>query len=415
MSHPIQHENPNTIERDFAVDVLKKLVERGHTAYFAGGCVRDELLGLVPFDYDVASSATPDQVRNIFRRSLPVGAAFGVVEVLGPKVGGRTIHVQVATFRSDGAYINGRHPESVHFGSAEQDAQRRDFTINGLFCDPTNAQVIDYVGGRIDLERRVLRAIGNATDRFREDRLRLLRAARLAARFGLEVDPETELALQENASGITLVSPERITDEIRRMLGHSTRARALSLLCRWNLFHPIFPSIASPGNDTFAIIKRLPPKATFVSVLALLLPHFNDANPLGIELRLSNTEVRDIRWLVSQKIWIGKAHTLSNHQLFPILDHPLCETLLDLRRAQVGPEADCEGLKWCQFFLNNPPTGGFSPPPLVDGSQLIQNGLKPGPSFSGVLEKVRNAQLDGLITHPEEAIKMAITIYNKIT
>lgn len=414
MSKPIQNENPHHIEREFALDVVKKLVEKGHTALFAGGCVRDELLGLVPADYDVASSASPDEVRKIFRRSLPVGVAFGVVDVLGPKVTGRTIHVQVATFRSDGAYIDGRHPEAVHFGSAEQDAQRRDFTINGIFSDPINDQIIDFVGGRKDLDRRLLRAIGNASDRFREDRLRLLRAARLAARFVLEVDPETEEAIRNNAAGITLVSPERIADELRRMLGHATRARALSLLCQWELFQPILPSITPPCEETIEIINRLPPKAGFISVLALLLPHVQDAKRIGLELRLSNTEVRDIAWLVSQKGWIAKAHTLPNHQLFPILEHSLFKTLLEINRAQLGNGSESEGLNRCQSILKNPPLGGFSPPPFVNGSQLIQNGLKPGPAFTRVLEEVRNAQLDGLLTHQEEALKMAVTIYHSL-
>ncbi len=415
MSKQIQKEKPANMEREFAVEVVKKLVEKGHTAFFAGGCVRDELLGLVPFDFDVASSASPDQVRIIFPRSLPVGVAFGVVDVLGPKVAGRTIHVQVSTFRSDGAYINGRHPESVHFGSAEEDAQRRDFTINGLYCDPINLQIIDYVGGRKDLDQRILRAIGNATDRFREDRLRLLRAARMAARFTLDVDQNTEDAIRENAPGITLVSPERIADELRRMLGHPSRAQALSLLCRWNLFQTIFPSFSIPNEETFASVTRLQPHATFVSVIALLLPNVNEAKQIGIGLRLSNSEVRDIVWLVSNLDLVGKANRLPNHQLFPILDHPLCEILLDLEKARFPNGAEGVGLNWCLSLLKNPPVGGFSPPPFVNGSQLIQIGLKPGPAFSFVLEEVRNAQLDGLVTQPHEALKMATSIYKRLT
>src|SRR4051794_13272538 len=169
-----------TSERDFATEVVRRLRDAGHEALWAGGCVRDELLGLVPRDYDVATSARPEEVRRLFRRTVAVGMSFGVVEVLGPRTDAGVHKVQVATFRSDGAYSDGRHPDAVVFSSAEEDARRRDFTINGMFFDPLAGRLIDHVGGRQDLEGRVLRAIGEPRERFGEDKLRMLRAVRLA-------------------------------------------------------------------------------------------------------------------------------------------------------------------------------------------------------------------------------------------
>src|SRR5262245_25703221 len=200
-------------QRDFALDIVRHLRGAGHEALWAGGCVRDQLLGLKPKDYDVATSATPDQIREVFgrRRSLPIGAAFGVITVLGPHEAGQ---IEVATFRTDAAYSDGRHPDSVAFTTAEHDAQRRDFTINGLFFDPVAEQVVDYVGGQDDLKRRTIRAIGDARQRLGEDKLRMLRAVRFAAAFGFTIEARTMHAIQEMAGDINTVSAERIGMEI---------------------------------------------------------------------------------------------------------------------------------------------------------------------------------------------------------
>src|SRR3989475_7828737 len=179
-------------ERDFAIDVVRRLQGAGFQALWAGGCVRDELLGLVPKDYDVATDARPDQVQALFRRTVAVGASFGVIEVLGPRQEGDFLKVEVATFRSDVSYSDGRHPDAVVFASAREDALRRDFTINGMFFDPIKSQLHDFVGGETDLQARILRAIGDPTVRFQEDKLRLLRAVRIATRFELTIEPSTE-------------------------------------------------------------------------------------------------------------------------------------------------------------------------------------------------------------------------------
>ncbi|MEX0586183.1 MAG: CCA tRNA nucleotidyltransferase, partial [Pirellulales bacterium] len=209
-------------QRDFALEIVRRLRDAGHEALWAGGCVRDQLLGLAPKDYDVATNATPDQIREVFgrRRTLPIGAAFGVITVLGPRSAGQ---IEVATFRTDATYSDGRHPDSVTFTNAEHDAQRRDFTINGLFFDPVANEVVDYIGGQQDLETRILRAIGDPRLRLREDKLRMLRAVRFAASFGFQIEPATLQAIQEMAPEVTTVSAERIGMEIRRMLTDSHR------------------------------------------------------------------------------------------------------------------------------------------------------------------------------------------------
>src|SRR5437773_6759644 len=198
--------NAELTERDFAVQVVRRLRDAGHEALWAGGCVRDELLGLVPKDYDVATDARPEQVRRLFRRTVAVGLSFGVVEVLGPPGEAGLLKVQVATFRSDVSYSDGRHPDEVVFASPQEDALRRDFTINGMFFDPLDNQLIDYVGGQEDLQAKLLRAIGDPTARFAEDKLRLLRAVRFATRFDLTLDPATEHAIRAMADQVTVVS-----------------------------------------------------------------------------------------------------------------------------------------------------------------------------------------------------------------
>ncbi|MFO0929593.1 MAG: CCA tRNA nucleotidyltransferase [Gemmataceae bacterium] len=231
---------PRKTAREFAVDVIRTLRGAGFEAYLAGGCVRDELLGLPPKDYDVATSARPEQVRGLFMRTVAVGAAFGVIEVLGP----RPIRVEVASFRTDGVYSDGRRPDSIVYSSAEEDAKRRDFTINGMFFDPVENRVIDYVGGQSDLGARVLRAIGDPHARFHEDRLRILRAVRIAARFGLTIDPATEAAVRRMGPQLARgVSAERIADELRKMLVDRHRAAAMRLLMDLGLAAVVMPEL----------------------------------------------------------------------------------------------------------------------------------------------------------------------------
>ena len=247
-------------QRDFALEIVQQLRAAGFEALWAGGCVRDQLLGIEPKDYDVATSATPDEIRDLFgrRRTLAIGASFGVITVLGPRAAGQ---IEVATFRTDAAYSDGRHPDSVTFTTAENDAARRDFTINGLFFDPVAGEVVDYVGGRDDLERKIIRAIGDPAARIAEDKLRMLRAVRFAATFDFTIDPQTLAAIQHSAAEVTTVSPERIGMEIRRMLVDKSRVVALDLLRDTNLLTHVLPEVAQleppAWQDTSRVLAAL--------------------------------------------------------------------------------------------------------------------------------------------------------------
>jgi poly(A) polymerase len=228
------------MNKQAAIEVIRRLQANGFQALLAGGCVRDMLLGRPPKDYDVATDARPDTVVRLFQRTLKVGAKFGVVIVL---LHGR--QVEVATFRCDTTYSDGRHPDQVVFADAEHDASRRDFTINGMFYDPVNERVIDYVEGRRDLDRRIIRTIGNADERFGEDYLRLLRAIRFATQLSFAIEPETFAAIQRNAPAITRISGERIATELEAILAHPNRALGVSRLFESGLADAIFPGLPS--------------------------------------------------------------------------------------------------------------------------------------------------------------------------
>jgi tRNA nucleotidyltransferase/poly(A) polymerase len=409
-------------QRAFALEISQKLRAAGFEALWAGGCVRDELLGIVPKDYDVATNARPDQIRDLFghRRTLPIGQAFGVITVLGPRAAGQ---IDVATFRCDAAYSDGRHPDSVTFTTAQYDAQRRDFTINGLFFDPIENKVVDYVGGQHDLARRTIRAIGDPRLRLGEDKLRMLRAVRFAAAFNFTIDLETLLTIQEMAADINSVSAERIGMEIRRMLLDPNRAFALELLRKSNLLAHVLPEIASLSDDAFDETKRILAalkEPSFPLVMAALLsqvqPH--DGTPanallpapgsslpavIGRRLRFTNREIERASWLLASRPQIAQAPELPWPMLQRILTHDGAAVLLALHEAIAGPHdralAFCrERLAWHADRLN--------PLPLVDGSDLIRHGLQPGPKFSELLEQVRDAQLNGEIRSRDEALAL---------
>ena len=251
-----------TTSREFAIQVTQKLQSAGYTALWAGGCVRDQLVGKAPKDYDVATNATPEQVRELFgkKRTLAIGESFGVITVLGPK---SADPIEVATFRRDTGYSDGRRPDAVEFTDAREDAIRRDFTINGMFFDPIKQEVIDYVGGQEDLQRRVVRAIGDPHERIAEDKLRMLRAIRFAAVFDFELHHDTLLAVQQHVQDIKVVSGERIGAELRRMFNHSNRAVAVRLLSQSKLLPEILPGGERFDNAqvlgrAISFLERLP-------------------------------------------------------------------------------------------------------------------------------------------------------------
>jgi poly(A) polymerase len=431
------------LRREFATEVVRRLRDAGHQALWAGGCVRDLLLGQVPSDYDVATSATPAQVMSLFRyRTIPVGAAFGVVRVRSQHAGGG--EVEVATFRSDGAYIDGRHPESVVFGSPQLDAARRDFTINGMFLDPLTDTLIDYVGGQADLKAGVLRAIGNPRARFGEDKLRLIRAVRFAARFELTIDPATRAALVAMAQEIKAVSAERIAQELRRMLIHSSRASAMNLALEIGLVAAVLPPLVAmkgifqgkprqPEGDlwdhTMLVLRYLPPDPSFTLAMAALLHdvgkpatramqngrmsfHHHEqvgrqiADGLCRSLKLSNAERERIDWLVEYHQYLGEAKRLREAKLKRMLAQPGIQELLALHRADaLASFGECPQIDYCEYYLRVQPAGPINPPPLVTGHDLVRHGLSPGTHFATILDQIREAQLDRVVNSKREALE----------
>jgi poly(A) polymerase len=429
--------------REFAVAIVKELHRAGFQALWAGGCVRDLTLGLTPTDYDVATDATPEQVLQLFPfRTVPVGVSFGVVRVRNPAVIG--VEVEVATFRSDGAYVDGRHPESVVFSSPRLDAERRDFTINGMFFDPFTEKVIDYVGGLDDLRAGVLRAIGDPAARFREDKLRLLRAVRFAARFALTIDRSTYAALVAMVDQITVVAAERIAQELRKMLVHETRTAAMELALETGLAAVIFPPLVAmkglfqgkpmqPEGDlwdhTMLVLRLLPRDTSFPLAFAALLHdvgkpptrdvqhgrftfHYHEqvgariADRLCRDLRLSNDERERITWLVEHHQYLGDVNRMREAKLKRILAKPGIRELLALHRADaLASFGEAPQVDYCEYYLRAQPEGPINPPPLVTGHDLVRHGLTPGPHFKEILDAIREAQLERIVNSKREALE----------
>lgn len=399
--------NPMT-EREFATNVIRQLHAANFTALWAGGCVRDELLGLEPDDYDVATDARPEQVQKLFRKTVAVGASFGVVEVLGPK----PLKVQVATFRSEGAYSDGRRPDAVTFSSAREDAVRRDFTINGLFFDPLAGRLIDFVGGEKDLKDRVLRAIGDPAERFSEDKLRLLRAVRIATRFDLTIEAATLTAIRAMSGQITVISAERIAEELRKLLVHPARARGVRLLAETGLLPAVFPELGNIPADRFShtlsMLERFGEPVSFPLAFATLVRDVGkrQAGAIAVRLRLSNSEKNRIEWLVENRQALGDAAKLPWHVLKPFLAHFVIGDLLTLHRADaLAAGRDDAHVQFCEQKLREWPAEVLDPPPLITGDDLAALGLSPGPRFKELLDAVTKAQLDETVQTRDEALE----------
>jgi tRNA nucleotidyltransferase/poly(A) polymerase len=393
-------------QREFALQIVERLRAAGFEALWAGGCVRDQLLGLEPKDYDVATSAKPDEIRNLFgrRRTLAIGASFGVITVLGPRAAGQ---IEVATFRADAAYSDGRHPNSVTFTTAENDAARRDFTINGLFFDPVTDAVVDYVNGRTDLGQKTIRAIGDPAARIAEDKLRMLRAVRFAATFDFHIEPNTLAAIRQAAPQVTTVSPERIGMEIRRMLVDRNRVAALELLRETNLLAQVLPEFAGLNlpdwQATQRVLNELKDPTISLALAALLwkvaVP--DAAGAVGRRLRYTNKEIERAVWLLSHLNVVATATEIPWPRLQRVLIHEGASELIALQAAIAGE--DDSTIAYCRERLAWPPER-LNPSPLVDGAALIAHGLTPGPNFSRLLEEIRDAQLRGEIATTAEAL-----------
>lgn len=395
--------------REFAVQVARRLHEAGYQALWAGGCVRDALLGIPPKDYDVATSALPQQVREVFgkRRTLAIGAAFGVITVLGPKKAGQ---VEVATFRTDASYTDGRRPDAVHYSDPQQDAARRDFTINGLFYDPVNRVVVDYVDGQKDLQRRLIRAIGDAEQRIAEDKLRMLRAVRFAATLGFEIAADTAAAIEAHAGGLGVVSVERIAAELERMLLCPQRVRAVRLLRQLGLLDTTLPELSGLTTDALehrlAVLGRLSSPRLPVVLAGLLSPAApcSAGKQLGRRLKLPNEVSDNLSWLLRSYPVTARADKAPWPQVQRVLIHPYAADLLAWSEAESGGTTPATG--YCRQKLALP-SGELDPPPLIDGRDLIAVGFRPGPGFATLLKTIRDKQLLGELASKPQAMEYA--------
>lgn len=428
-------------EGQAAADIARRLHEAGYEALLAGGCVRDRLLGREPKDYDIATSATPAQVLQLFPKGNEVGAHFGVILVRY-----QGYMVEIATFRTDGSYSDGRRPDSVVFATAREDAQRRDFTINGLFEDPRSGAIIDHVGGQADLCDGVLRAIGDASSRFQEDSLRLMRAVRFSGSLGFAIEENTWQAVVQQAPLLARIAPERIRDELNRMLLHPSRARAFELLADSHLFTYFWPEVMAlrgceqppewhPEGDVFVhtriMLEMLEPDAPLELALAVLLHdiakpptrtvdadaggriRFNGHDALGADmaadmlrrLRYSNEIIDAVVPMVARHMQFMNLQQMRTAKLKRFMASPTFDHELELHRVDCGSSNGfTDNLDYLlakrEEFSREP----LIPPPLVTGRDLIQAGMKPSPLFTEILDAIQVEQLEGRLHTREEAL-----------
>jgi putative nucleotidyltransferase with HDIG domain len=421
--------------------ILERLQNASYIAYYAGGCVRDMLRGVTPSDYDIATSARPEQVRQLFSRTIEVGAHFGVICVVED---GR--EYQVATFRDEGIYIDGRHPDSVTFSTPERDAQRRDFTINGMFFDPVRGEIIDFVGGRADLNAQLVRAIGDAAERYNEDHLRLLRAVRFATVLDFQIEEKTWEALRQNAAKITSVSAERIREELVKTLLSPNRVRGFDLLDASGLLERILPEVAAmkgceqppqfhPEGDVYVHTRQmldLLPDQVSVPLLFGTLLHdvgkprtfsfdekekrirFSGHDKVGAamarqimeRLRFSRAEIDAVVEAIDKHMMFKDVQNMRVARLKRFMARPHFDEELMLHKV------DCESshgwldnydflLRKREEFANEP----LIPPPLITGKDLKALGFTPGPIFKKMLDAVQTRQLEGTLKTREEALE----------
>jgi poly(A) polymerase len=421
------------------VEVVGRLQQAGYPSFWVGGCVRDGLLGRTPGDYDIVTAALPEQVEGIFRRTVPVGRKFGVVVVL--EAGHQ---YQVATFRAEGDYQDGRHPGQVVFGDARADAERRDFTINGLFYDPMSGALHDWVGGEADLQARLIRAIGIPEERFEEDHLRILRAVRFAAQFGFNIESGTFAAVRSHAARIQGISAERVRDELLKLFQAPHAGRGLELLRASGLLEQILPEIAAtvaceqspdfhPEGGVFNHLRKMldlmPVGADPALAWAVLLhdvakprtltrdvptgaTHFYGHEHLGAEmaanilgrLRFPRKQIEEIAKAIECHMQFKDAPEMRKATLRRMLMRPTFPLELELHRL------DCLGshgrLAVYEFLAGQVRELEHRPqirPPLLTGTDLIAMGMKPGPDLGALLAEVRDKQLQDELTSPEEA------------
>jgi poly(A) polymerase len=457
--------------KDHAISIIQSLRISGHQAYLVGGCVRDLLLNREPADYDVATDATPNEVMRLFPETYAVGAQFGVVLVPVPaETQGRDgacsvsaeagtardvasyvstersrLTVEVAAFRSDIGYSDGRHPDQVRFSKdPREDVQRRDFTINGMLLDPINNEVLDFVGGQKDLKAGIIRTIGEPEHRFAEDKLRMLRAVRFAARFGYTIEPVTAGAIENLATQIHQVSRERVRDELTKMLSEGQARSAFLLLDKSGLLHEVLPEIEAmkgvqqppqfhPEGDVFVhtllLLEKLPQPCPPTLAWGALLhdvgkpPTFRVAPDrirfdghvdVGVKmaeeicrrLRFSNDDTEQILALIANHMRFAHAMRMSQSTLKKFLRLPRFEEHLELHRLDCqASHGDLTTYNFTHEQMVSIPPENIRPTPLLTGDDLIALGLEPGPRFKQILSAVEDAQLEGRLQSKDEAIQ----------
>jgi poly(A) polymerase len=450
-----------SVQFEAALRIVQTLRGAGYEAYLAGGCVRDLLLGREPADYDVATSATPDVVLDLFPRTFAVGAHFGVV-LVAPDAEDAGFVTEVATFRSDLAYSDGRHPDGVRYTkTAEEDVRRRDFTINGLLLDPLHrdepldkhigdpkllrAAVLDYVGGLADLDAGVIRAIGRPEPRFEEDHLRMLRGVRFAARFGFELEPETKRAIRSLAPRIAAVSRERVRDELTKMLTEGSARRAFELLDETGLLAEVLPEVARmkgveqppqfhPEGDvwvhTLMLLEQLEPGCSMTLAWGALLHdvgkpptfrrgpdrirfdhHVEMGVAMGAEIcrrfRFSNEETRQVLALIENHMRFMDAQRMKSSTLKRFFRLERFEEHLALHRIDcLAASGNLDHWEFVRERWKATPEEAVRPRPLITGRELIAAGYEPGARFREMLRAAEDAQLEGTIATPEEALKL---------
>ncbi|MHC4069088.1 MAG: CCA tRNA nucleotidyltransferase [Planctomycetota bacterium] len=387
--------------RQAAIKIIKKLNRSGHEALLAGGCVRDMLLKRPAKDYDITTSAEPADVIKLFKRTLKVGVKFGVVIVLTDRT-----QVEVATFRTESGYTDGRHPANVKFATAAEDASRRDFTINGMFYDPLKKKVIDYVNGRADLKKQLIRTIGRPAERFGEDYLRMLRAVRFSTQLGFRIEPKTFSAIKKNAKNINGISGERIAMELEAVLVNPNRSAGASMLAESGLAKVIFPGITPQQVNLAAkVLAQLRKKTDFPLTLGSLFAGCK--TEFALErcriLKLSRNQSKHIKFLLTNR---GKLlnDKMSLAQLKLIASEPYFEDLYELQKAiQKARLKAINPLVNLRKRINSLGDIELRPKPLLNGHDLIHLGAVPGPALGHLAQEMYIAQLEGQLTTKSQA------------
>ena len=435
--------------RELAGEICRKLRRSGHQAYLVGGCVRDLEMGREPADYDVATDARPGRVQELFPQSLAVGAKFGVILVVEGDA-----QVEVATYRSDIGYSDGRHPDRVEYSdTAEDDVRRRDFTINGLLLDPETREVLDFVGGRADLRAGIVRAIGDARARFTEDKLRMVRAVRFAARFGFAIEPQSLAAIQSLACEVTQVSPERLRDELTKLLTEGAARRAFERLDEARLLEVLLPEISRmkgveqppqfhPEGDvwihTRMMLEMLAAGCSPTLAWGVLLHdvgkpptftppsgpgeriRFDDHVAVGARmaveicrrLRFSGDDTEQIESLVANHLRFKDVQQMRAATLKRFVRLPRFEEHLELHRLDcLSSHRNLEAYQFVQKFLAETPPEQVRPPRLLTGEDLKSMGFRPGPKFKEILAAIEEAQLEGNLCDRRAALEFVRETY----